>query len=166
LLTVIVDLTVAVEVGMVLASLFFIYRISTLTRVQPIALARADDAAVAGLEAYRLQGSLFFGAVGKLEALSDPARFAGTLAPRVIILDCTLLLSLDTTGLEALDALRRQLARRGGALIVAGATEQPLSLLQRSGFVERIGADNLVADLAAAQVRARHLLAALDANGG
>lgn len=165
-LTVIVDLTVAVEVGMVLASLFFIYRISTLTRVQPIALARADDAPVAGLEAYRLQGSLFFGAVGKLEALTDPARFAGTLAPRVIILDCTLLLSLDTTGLEALDTLHRQLAKRGGALIVAGATEQPLSLLQRSGFVERIGADNLVPDLAVAQARARHLLAALDADGG
>ncbi len=165
-LTVIVDLTVAVEVGLVLANLFFIYRISTLTRVQPIALARADDAAVAGLEAYRLQGSLFFGAVGKVEALTDPARFAGTLAPRVIVLDCTLLLSLDTTGLEALDALHRRLARRGGALIVAGATEQPLSLLQRSGFVERIGTDNLVADLAAAQTRARQLLAALDANGG
>jgi SulP family sulfate permease len=154
-LTVVFDLTVAVEVGMVLASLFFIYRISQLTRVEPLPLAEAP----AGVEAYRLTGSLFFGAVSKLESLTDPARFAGAGAPSVVILDFSPLLSLDTTGLETLESLRKQLAKRKGALIVAGAREQPLSLLTRSGFIEHAGADNVVADLAAAQARARALLA-------
>ena len=164
LLTVILDLTVAVEVGLVMASLFFIYRISTLTRVERISLAPADDpaAAPAGVEAYRVYGSLFFGSVGKLEALSDPAHFAGTQAPRVIVLDFAPLLSLDTTGVEALDMLRRRLARHHGGLLIAGAAEQPLSLLRRSGFVERNGAENFTQDFAGALVKARPVLARLD----
>ncbi|MCE2971511.1 MAG: STAS domain-containing protein [Burkholderiales bacterium] len=153
LLTVVFDLTVAVEVGLVLAVLFFIYRITQLTRVEPLALD------LAGVEAYRLQGSLFFGSVGKLEELTDPARHRSEDAARVIVLDFTALLSLDTTGLETLDSLRRQLAERSGTLIVAGAGGQPLSLLKRSGFVERIGAENMAADLAAAKARAGACLA-------
>ena len=62
-----------------------------------------------GVEAYRLSGSLFFGAVSKLEALTDPARFKSEAAPRVVILDFSGLLSLDTTGLETIESLRRQL---------------------------------------------------------
>jgi SulP family sulfate permease len=160
-LTVIVDLTVAVEVGLVLASLFFIYRITTLTRVERVALAPPEDpsAAPAGIEAYRLHGSLFFGSVGKLEALTDPTHFAGTQAPQVVVLDVSQLLSLDTTGVETLDTLRRQLARRGGTLIVAGAHDQPQSLLNRSGFVERNGAENFSADFAGALVKAWRVLA-------
>ncbi|MCU0950462.1 MAG: SulP family inorganic anion transporter [Burkholderiaceae bacterium] len=153
-LTVVFDLTVAVEVGMVLASLFFIYRISQLTRVEALAL----DDAPAGVEAYRLTGSLFFGAVSKLEALTDPARFTGLAAPTVVILDFSALLSLDTTGLETLEALRKQLARHGGALIVAGAHDQPLGLITRAGFVAHAGADNVVPDLPAALQRARTVL--------
>jgi SulP family sulfate permease len=152
-LTVVFDLTVAVEVGMVLAALFFIYRISQLTRVEPVALPDA----LPGVEAYRLTGSLFFGAVSKLESLTDPARFTGEAAPSVVILDFTPLLSLDTTGLETLEALRRQLARRGGTLIVAGAHDQPLDLLTRSDFLLHVGADNVTADMAAALLRARAL---------
>jgi SulP family sulfate permease len=157
-LTVVFDLTVAVEVGMVLASLFFIYRISQLTRVEQLDLADAP----AGTEAYRLTGSLFFGAVSKLEALTDPARFTGERAPSVVILDFAPLLSLDTTGLETLESLRKLLVKRNGALIVAGAREQPLGLLTRSGFIEHAGADNVVPDLAAALGRARALAGPAD----
>jgi len=165
-LTVVFDLTVAVQVGMVLASLFFIYRISQLTRVEPIALAESPQAAPAGVEAYKLTGSLFFGAVSKLETLTDPARFTGEAAPSVVILDFSSLLSLDTTGLETLESLRKQLDRRNGALIVAGAREQPLSLLTRSGFIEHAGPDNNVSDLSAALARARALVASRDASAG
>lgn len=164
-LTVIVDLTVAVEVGLLLASLFFIYRISTLTRVQPIPLAAAQMAAPDGIEAYRLQGSLFFGAVDKLEPLTDPARFASAQPPRAVVLECSQLLSLDTTTLNALDALRRQLARRGGTLLIACASEQPLSLLQRSGFCRREAVE-LATDFAAALERARQLAARAPAPAG
>jgi SulP family sulfate permease len=161
-LTVVFDLTVAVEVGLVLSSLFFIYRISQLTRVEPMPLATdgAAAAAPAGIEAYRLYGSLFFGAVSKLEALTDPGRYAGPDAPRIVVLDLVQLISLDTTGLETLDSLRKLLARRGGTLVLAGPNEQPLSLLRRSGFIERLGADNVVPDFKTAVSRAGLLLAA------
>lgn len=151
LLTVILDVTVAVEVGMVVAALVFIYRISTLTRVEPLPPPHED------VHAYKLVGSLFFGAVSKLEPLTDPARSAAL--PRYLILDLNPLLYLDATGLETLDTLRKQLARRGGQLLIAGACEQPLRMLQRSGFVERLGAAQLLADVAAAAVRARELAA-------
>ncbi len=154
-LTVIFDITVAVEVGLILASLFFIYRISQITRIEPVAIAPAPP----GVEAYRLYGSLFFGAVSKLEAITDPSRYAGAQAPRVIVFDLALLISLDTTGVDALDTLRRQLARQGGTLILAGPHEQPSSMLARSGFVQRLGAENVVSDMPAALSRARALLA-------
>ncbi len=157
-LTVIFDITVAVEVGLVLASLFFIYRISQITRIEPIALPPGGTAA--RVEAYRLFGSLFFGAVSKLEAVNDPTRYVGAHAPRVIVFDLALLISIDTTGVDALDTLRRQLARQGGTLILAGPHEQPLSMLTRSGFIQRVGADNVVGDMAAALSRASVLASA------
>lgn len=158
LLTVVLDLTVAVEVGLVLSSLFFIYRIATLTRLEPLALAPADhpEAAPTNVAAYRLYGSLFFGSVQRLEALTETAPTAHT--PKVIVLDMTPLLSLDTSGVEALDTLRRTLERHGCTLMIAGASGQPLSLLQRSGFIERSGAENFSPDFPSALVRASQAL--------
>jgi sulfate permease, SulP family len=155
LLTVIFDLTVAVEVGLVLASLFFIYRVSTLTRIEPIRLP-ADLALLADgrkVRAYRLFGSLFFGSVNKLEALFDPAQ----PLPDLLVLEMHQLINLDTTGLDAMEGLLRQLRRRGGELVLAEPTEQPLSLITRSGFAEEIGRHNLFDSLDAAlqAVRAR-----------
>ena len=75
----------------------------------------------------------------------------------MIVFDLALLISLDTTGVDALDALRRQLARHGGTLILAGPHEQPLSMLARSGFIARVGAENVVADMKIALARARLL---------
>jgi len=163
-LTVVFDLTVAVEVGLVLSSLFFIYRISQLTRVEPVAPATLAQALPDGVEAYRIFGSLFFAAVSKLEALMEPGHFGQATAPRVLVLDLVQLISLDTTGLETLDALRRQLARTGGALILAGPNEQPLSLMTRSGFLDRVGRDNVVATLPQAVARARAVAAAAAAS--
>ena len=87
-LTVIFDLTVAVEVGLVLACVFFIWRMGTLFHVRP--LGGADDG-VAGVELY---GSLFFGAVGKVEAL--PAQVAA--GTRCVVLEMHRLVSMDTSG--------------------------------------------------------------------
>jgi sulfate permease, SulP family len=156
-LTVVFDITVAVEVGLVLASLFFIYRVSSLTRVEPIRL--PADVATLGdgsrIQAWRLFGSLFFGSVGKLEALAESAR----RQPDIVVLEMHQVINLDTTGLDALETMLGDLERHGGTLVIAEPTEQPLSLLTRSGFVERMGRHNLFENLDEAlfALRRRHL---------
>ncbi|MCB4359457.1 SulP family inorganic anion transporter [Quatrionicoccus australiensis] len=161
LVTVIFDLTIAVELGMVLACLFFIYRMSELTRIERRPLREeADDPhllypdGTMRVATWQMFGSLFFGAVNKLEVLLDPA--AGH--PEVVILDMTQLIQLDTTGLEGLESLLDKLKKRGCTLLVCGMNSQPASLLQRSGFIDQLGAANVCADLSAALKRAYILL--------
>lgn len=142
LLTVIFDLTVAVEVGLVLACVFFIYRMSTLFSVQPLPAGQAP----AGVAVFELFGSLFFGAVGKIEAL--PAQLpAGT---RCVVLEMHRLISMDTSGLDAVEQLHHALQRQGVALVLANVNAQPLSLIKRSGFEDRLGVEHVVPTLAEA----------------
>jgi SulP family sulfate permease len=140
--TVIFDLTVAVELGLVLACVFFIWRMSTLFRVEPV------DAALLppGSMVFELYGSLFFGAVGKVESL--PARVPEST--RTVVLEMHRLVLLDTSGLEALHQLHRTLHKRGTALVLAHVNEQPMSLLRRSGFEAEIGPENIVPTVSAA----------------
>ena len=142
LLTVIFDLTVAVEVGLLLACVFFIYRMSTLFRVQPHQ--STDGDLPEGVQAFELFGSLFFGAVGKIEVLPDQLP-AGT---RAVVLEMHRLISMDTSGLDALQQLHRTLQSRGLALVLANVNEQPLSLMRRSGFEQVIGPDAIVPNVA------------------
>ena len=165
--TVLFDLTIAVELGMVLASLFFIYRMSELTRVErrPLREEASEPRflypdGTMRVAAWQLFGSLFFGAVNKLEALLDPA--AGH--PEVVILDMTQLIQLDTTGLEGLDNLLDKLKKRVCTLLVCGLNSQPGSLLYRSGFIDHLGDDNVCTDLSAALARAYVLLPDLMGN--
>ena len=141
-LTVIVDLTTAVEVGLVLACVFFIYRISSLTQIAPI----SDPRLLPGMRAYAIYGSLFFGAVGKLELLVEPQ----ALPERVLILELHQLISIDSTGLDALDAVRRTVRRHNGQLILCGANRQPRAQMERSGFLDRLGENNCVESYEAA----------------
>jgi SulP family sulfate permease len=135
-LTVVADLTVAVEVGLVLACAFFIYRMSTQFSATPLQRAGLPP----GVQAVELFGSLFFGAVGKIEALETQIG-AGT---RVLVLEMHRLVLLDTSGIDALQQLYRALQRRGVALVLANVNPQPLSLIQRSGFEAQIGSDSIV----------------------
>ena len=148
LLTVVFDLTVAVEVGLVMSSLFFIYRISSLTRVEPIALPPERAASPDGrrVAAWEVFGSIFFGSVNKLENLLDPA----TPPPDVVILEMHKVINMDTTGLDALKALHNALARRGGRLVLVDLNEQPASLLARSGLIEEIGRHNVFKNMQSA----------------
>ena len=156
ILTVVIDLTVAVQVGLVLACLFFIARISGLTRVEPI---REKEESMAGIdtrkvEAFRISGSLFFGAISKMDGLLDPKR----RLPQVMILELSQLLNMDNTGLETIETLHRTLHKRAATLILAGLQEQPKWLASQSGLVEMIGAENIVPTLADAWRRARQLV--------
>ena len=158
LLTVVVDLTVAVQVGLVLACLFYIARISGLTRVEPIPEIEESMAGVdrRNVEAFRISGSLFFGAVSKMDGLLDPRR----QLPRVMILELGQLLNMDTTGLETLETLQRMLHKRGGTLILCGVQEQPKGLVERSGLLADVGVENIVPTLAEAWRRAREITGA------
>jgi SulP family sulfate permease len=145
ILTVVIDLTVAVQAGLVLACLFFIARMSGLTRVEPIPSSTQD------IEAYRISGSLFFGAVGKMDGLLDPKR----VQPRVMILDLAPLLNMDNTGLEAIETLHGMLRKRGSVLILCGLQEQPRWLAVQSGLATDLGSENVVPTLADAFRRAK-----------
>jgi SulP family sulfate permease len=140
-LTVVFDLTVAVQAGLLAACGFFIYRMSTLFKVQPF----GDGELPPGVVSFELFGSLFFGAVGKIEAL--PAQVSeGT---RAVVLEMHRLISLDTSGLDALIHLHKDLGKRNVALVLANVNEQPLSLMRRSGFAALLGEEAIVPNLAA-----------------
>ncbi len=158
--TVVFDLTLAVELGLALASLFFIYRMSDLTRIERIALeqqygpeamARADG--TPRILAYRMFGSLFFGAANKLENLLLMQHGH----PDVVILDMDKVISIDTTALDILQTLHRNLHKRGAHLVLCGLNAQPGSLVFRSGFLERLGADKVTADITEALLLAQQL---------
>ena len=147
LLTVIFDLTVAVEVGLVMSSLFFIYRISSLTKVEPLDLggkARLPDGRSVG--AWQLFGSIFFGSVTKLEGLMDPAR----PLPDVVILEMHKVINFDTTGMDALQSLHATLRKRNARLLLVHLNDQPMSLLKRSGVLADLGPENVFLDIASA----------------
>ncbi|MCX9155036.1 SulP family inorganic anion transporter [Niveibacterium sp. 24ML] len=140
-ITVIFDLTLAVEIGMVLASLFFIYRVQTLSGVERVVLpAQAPDGSSnAGIMAFQVFGSMFFGTVGKIEDELDPEQMDTTM----LVLDMHKVISLDTTALEMLDTLLRDLRKRGSDLVLCGLNKQPGSIIQRSGFLERLGSNRV-----------------------
>ncbi len=138
-LTIVFDLTVAVEVGLVLACLFFIWRMGQLFSVEPRAASPATPLPP-GVAVFELYGSLFFGAVAKIEALPEQLP-AGT---RALVLDMQRLVSMDTSGLDALEQMWRTLQRQEVALVLANVNAQPLSLMRRGGFEALLGAENIV----------------------
>jgi sulfate permease, SulP family len=144
-LTVIVDVSLAVEVGLVLASLFFIWRVSALTRIDPTRLPadlqHLQDGRV--VAAYRIFGSLFFGSVAKLEALLA----SGNRHPDVLVLELHQVINLDTTGLHMLQTLQRSLQLQGCRLVLAELNEQPASLMHRAGFLKTLGEHNVFESL-------------------
>lgn len=158
IVTVIFDLTLAVELGMILACLFYLYRMSELTQVERIPLedyygsgALSNDSGESHIAAYKIYGSLFFASIGKLEALiADPKHHT-----RVLILDMSKTVSLDTTGLDILQTLNRTLSKLGGQLIICGLNDQPASMIDRSGFAETLGSRGISHGLTDALLRAQ-----------
>jgi SulP family sulfate permease len=128
-LTVVFDLTVAVQVGIVLACALFIRRMSSLFSVELMTLQPP-------VLTYRLYGALFFGAAAKL----DEAVNAAERAPRgmTVVLDATHLIYLDATGVDALRQLHRAVLARDGLLRIESLQPQPLEVLVRSGFAEEL----------------------------
>ncbi len=126
LLTVMVDLTVAMEVGMALACIVFVYRMGTLFRVEP----DRSLPVPAGVLVFRLHGPLFFGAVAKVEALAEDLPPGAT----AIVLDMRDVFSIDASGLAALENLRRTLARSDVGFALRQLNELCQVVIARSGL--------------------------------
>ncbi|MCB1187773.1 STAS domain-containing protein [bacterium] len=166
LLTVLVDLTVAVEVGIVLASLLFIRRMSEVSTItspgqrrstDPLPDEQADAAEQElpdGVEEYEVQGAFFFGAASRFRE----TLFIAGRSSRVVILRMRNVPVMDATGSHLLREFAESCHRAGRQLVLSGVAPQPLSVLQRSGMLELIGADNVLASYTDAVQRAREII--------
>jgi SulP family sulfate permease len=128
-LTVVFDLTVAVEVGLVLACVLFVRRMSALFKIEQLPTNNAELR-------YKLYGVLFFGAVARVDPLIRAVE-SGPAGPRMV-LDAGHLVALDTSGLDALRQLHKAVLQRGGSLRMVALHEQPRSLIERSGFAHEL----------------------------
>ena len=132
-LTVVVDLTGAVEFGLAAACLTFIYRVSSLSRIEEVDRASLDATRTwpgsERVRVYRMYGALFFGAVRLVEALAEPLEPGDAL-----VLDLKNLIYMDTTGADAIEGLRRQCEKKGCRLWLVGLAHQPLDIARRCGL--------------------------------
>ena len=128
-LTVVFDLTVALQVGLLLACVLFVRRMSSLFQV--VALSNTGDEAC-----FRLHGSLFFGAVAKIDPILNVVE--SNPQGMTIRLDLQSLQSLDASGLDVLEQLQKAIASRGGRLVLAGLNAQPREVMERSGFLTQV----------------------------
>jgi SulP family sulfate permease len=161
-LTVLADLTLAVQVGMILAALLFIRKVAATTKVseatqEDIEEDRAhilqDKQIPANARVFRIQGPLLFGTTDKVNEIGGRA---GSLPP-VVILKLRDMTAMDATGLQALEDLAHALHREGRTLILCGAREQPARLMAQAEFHEHIGDANICEHIEDALVRARSL---------
>jgi SulP family sulfate permease len=162
-LTVVFDLVVAVEVGMVLAAILYIKRVSETTEVSRVTaedmLERPEHIAQGkvipeGVLVYRIFGPFLFGAAEKMEdALASINQW-----PKVLILRLHLVTAMDATGLNALESIVERMKKRGSTVVISGIHQQPLQMLRKSGFFEVIGRENFCATFDDSLRRAKALL--------
>jgi len=162
-LTVITDLTIAVEIGMILAAILFIKRISETTQIAAVDQSTETEGShhsligkevPNGVLIFRVFGAFFFGAADKLETALQRAR----QDPQILILRMRKVLAIDATGLNALEDLHDKLRKRGKYLVLSGPHTQPLLAMDKSGFLDRIGRENVCAHIDAALERSREIL--------
>jgi SulP family sulfate permease len=158
-LTVLFDLTVAIEAGLLLAAILFIHRIASQTELNHLTAEFGrlfERHSVYGktipphTEVFRIEGALFFGTVDKLDAIGATAG----PATRHVILQLHRTTLIDTTGLLALHELHDALLARGQRLILCGASPRDTRLLAESGVTARLGEANVQPDLVLALARA------------
>jgi sulfate permease, SulP family len=160
LLTVFADLTVAVEVGMILAAFVFIRKVTQTTTVSEVTAAYIHEGQVHILQhkeipsyvsIFRIHGPFLFGATDKLEAIVS--RLPDL--PPIIILRLRNMTAIDSTGLQALEKLADHVHASGRKLILCGAREQPSKRLREAEFHDYLGSDNICRSVAEALERAR-----------
>ncbi len=161
-LTVMADLTIAVEVGMTLAALLYVYRVSQTTTVAPVTPHYIERGKVHALQdkyippyatVLRIHGPFLFGTTDKLaEETADLTYYSS-----IIILRLRNMTAIDATGMHALEVFHERVTQSGRDLVLCGARQQPAKFLRRADFVEIIGEKNIVPHVQAALERAREL---------
>ncbi len=169
-LTVLADLTVAVEVGIVLAALLYIHRVSQTTTVSTVtgeyiesgrAHILQDKPVPPYVSILRIHGPFLFGTTDKLAEETADLSVLG----QVVILRLRNMTAIDATGLHALEGLAKRLQASGQTLLLCGARDQPAKLLEQSAFVEHFGRDNILPHVDAALARAREIAESFDGIG-
>jgi SulP family sulfate permease len=162
-LTVVIDLTVAVEIGMVLAAILFIKRSSETMLIMAVDETTETEGThhslvgkevPKGVMIYRMMGALFFGAVDKLESVLNREG----QEPEVLILRMRKVVAMDATGLNALEDLYEKLHRKGKHLVLSAPHTNPYVVMENAGFIERLGPENVCPHIDAALARARQIL--------
>jgi SulP family sulfate permease len=158
-LTVFADLTVAVEAGMILASLLFIARVSDTTTVSQVTDNYVEDGRVHSLQGrqipsyttiFRIHGPFLFGATDKVAAITEKMQ---TLPP-IVLIRLRNMTAIDATGIFARDEVAKQLHATGRTLILCGAREQPLEMIEQAEFAEVVGRENICENVQTALERA------------
>lgn len=148
LLTVLVDLSVAIEAGMVLAAFLFMKRMSEVTNISAVKNEFSDEDTPEGAEGlevpddmavYEINGPFFFGAAEKFKETVNTI----SAPPRVLVLVMRNVPAIDSTGVHALRGLIRRARGEGTRVLVTGVHAQPMVVLARTGFLDEIGDDNL-----------------------
>jgi len=161
-LTVFADLTLAVEVGMILAALTFIRRVATTTSIAHVTPDFLESARIHQMHGkaippyaavYKIQGPFLFGAADKLSKITEHL----DALPEVIILRLRYMTAIDGTGLRAIEDLADELRASGRTLILCGAREQPAAVIKQAQFHDHLGDGNICANIEAALRRAAEL---------
>ncbi|NTW50274.1 MAG: SulP family inorganic anion transporter, partial [Chlorobiales bacterium] len=167
-LTVLVDLTVAIEVGVVMASFLFMKRMSDVSQAKLITneLSRykeeenPDEYSLStrkvpdGVIVFEVQGSLFFGVVDEFKETIRRVQ----KKPKVLILRTRNVLAIDASGLQAIEEVVLQTKREGTAFVLSGPHSQPLIALDNAGLIDLIGIENIVPNIDVALERANTIL--------
>jgi sulfate permease, SulP family len=163
-LTVFADLTLAVEVGMILAAFTFIRKISMTTTVSKVTDDYIEDGRAHILQdkdipeyaaVYRIHGPFLFGVTDKVATITENL---ATLPP-IIILRLRNMTAIDATGIAALEELAEALHKSGRSMLICGARPQPAALMREAGFDRHVGAENICVNIEEALKRTEQLRA-------
>ena len=163
LVTVFVDLTYAIGIGLILSAFFFIKKMIELSEVQSgqrsIVTGITGDGREEKIEVpanvmvYEIDGSLFFGTVRKFEVAAEQAG----VNYKVLILRMRNTLYLDAGGLRALEQCKEACDRKGITIVLSGIHTQPYMLCEKTGMAEKIGRENIFDNINGALERAKEL---------
>ncbi|MBC2594198.1 sulfate permease [Ruficoccus amylovorans] len=162
-LTVLFDLTLAVEVGMVLAAMLFIKRVADTSQITPVSPETDTEGVQHSLQGkdvpdevqvFRILGPFFFGVADRLETALKRAQ----REPQVVILRMRKVTAMDATGLNALENLYEKLTQKHRHLVISALQPQPYRAIKKGGLLDRLGPENVCPDIDAALARAKAIL--------